>query len=346
MKRIVSAVLSAVMLFSLCVGVFADQCAHEYTAQHFEANCREAEHTVYTCVSCGASYTKYAYEYDDPGTFSFVFETERNDTEGTLTLNATLVNNPGLSIGIMEVGYNSETLRPVSFANGVVWNRDEINMGKEVNLERHPLRIYAERTSEEINYANGLYFTIVFSIIDPVGDYGFEYTLRKADFANVANGQSFLPGVIDLTGKRETGDHVLSETVISPTCTESGYTLQSCTLCDFSEKVLETEPLGHEPGEITVVKAPTFTEEGYGISTCLRCSAEIDTVIPVLERWRKGDLNNDGKVNISDSHIMKTLITGKLASSSEQMTDAADVNGDGKINASDMNLLKKILVGG
>lgn len=53
-----------------------------------------------------------------------------------------------------------------------------------------------------------------------------------------------------------------------------------------------------------------------------------------------GDVNGDGKVNISDVFTLKTILSGMV-----EETDLSDINGDGKTNLSDILLLKSLLVG-
>ncbi|MDD6094693.1 MAG: dockerin type I domain-containing protein, partial [Clostridia bacterium] len=53
-----------------------------------------------------------------------------------------------------------------------------------------------------------------------------------------------------------------------------------------------------------------------------------------------GDLNNDGKVNVTDANIIKKMITGSAA-----QIGAADINNDTKINAQDANNLKAMVLG-
>ena len=60
----------------------------------------------------------------------------------------------------------------------------------------------------------------------------------------------------------------------------------------------------------------------------------------VEETAEKGDVNGDGKVNISDVFTLKTILAGMADESS-----ASDVNGDGKTNLADILLLKSLLIG-
>ncbi len=344
MKKIISMILAAAFVLTLCIPVLADSpCDHRYTAEHHEKNCQSAGYTVYTCALCSDTYTKYDYEYDDPGVFAIVFSTVRDDDNMTLTLTAEIINNPGLTIGIMEVGYNRDTLTATSIYNGDIWPDNEISFGAG-GASRYPLKVYSEHMTDDLLYDNGTYFEAEFSILDPDGDYGFQYIILRNNFGNF-DAQFFTPPAIDLAGKAELGCHLFEDTVIAPTCTEKGYTVRTCSVCGYSESTDETEPLGHTPGEATVIVPPTLTEEGVTLSLCTVCGGEVYGTVPVLERWERGDINNDKKVNVADCNLLKKLIIGQMSSENIQLFDAADLNGDDKINVTDMNILKKMLVG-
>lgn len=91
------------------------------------------------------------------------------------------------------------------------------------------------------------------------------------------------------------------------------------------------------------LKEPTFFEEGRELHTCTGCGGTVEVSVPTLERWAKGDLNNDGTVNSIDSNMIKRIIVGYSAS--EQAMDAADILEDGEVNAMDSAMLKKMISG-
>ena len=55
----------------------------------------------------------------------------------------------------------------------------------------------------------------------------------------------------------------------------------------------------------------------------------------------KGDVNGDGKVNVSDVTKLINMILGIIPTNQ----DAADVNADGKVNVSDVTALINIILG-
>lgn len=58
--------------------------------------------------------------------------------------------------------------------------------------------------------------------------------------------------------------------LISPTCTEGGYTLKKCSICGYEEKLDEKEALGHNYIETETV-AVGCEQDGYVESQCDRC---------------------------------------------------------------------------
>ncbi len=346
MKKTLSIILALATLFSLCVSVGAAGCSHNYTAVHCDANCVSAEHTVYTCSLCGDTYTKYAWEHDDTGDFTLLFETVRDDTAGTLTLNSTMLNNPGLLTAVVKVAFDDTVLSPVSFSNGVIWDDSDIGLGSgTINLQKRPLNVYFEHaSSNDPVRGNGAFFSVEFEILDPDGAYGFQFIANPKNFVDF-NAVYYPPTVVDKTGKRELGGHVYDPAVTSPTCTEAGYTTLTCRFCRHTEQTDAVDPLGHVPGAPTYIQQATIYEAGYIQSLCTRCGEEVRQVIPALERWRKGDLNNDDKINAVDANLMLMLVLGISTDVGVQMTDAADINSDEKTNPTDMNMLKQMIMG-
>ncbi len=65
-------------------------------------------------------------------------------------------------------------------------------------------------------------------------------------------------------------NYKVSETV-SPTCVKHGYTVEQCQRCSLRRVIEGDEPLGHEFGlETFTVVEPTCSSEGYTEYTCLR----------------------------------------------------------------------------
>ena len=93
-----------------------------------------------------------------------------------------------------------------------------------------------------------------------------------------------------------------------------------------------------DDGVVTV--EPTTESEGVMTYTCVLCGETKTEAIPVIEAWLKGDINNDGKINLADIYLAKTLVANGDVGFDPLAVDAADMNSDGKINLADIMLLK------
>ena len=343
MKKLISIVMALLTLAALVLPAAAG-CIHSYIPQHFPASCLEPEHTVYTCGHCGDTYTKYAWEYNEPNGFALVFDTVRSDENSTLALTVTVLNNPGLLISHLTVGYDAAVLSPESYINGEVWDKEDymgFSGGADlVNLENNPVKIYTEEGSTESNRKSGVYFTLIFNILDPDGDYGFSYYINPKNFVDF-EGHFFNPQVIDVAGKRELSAHSYITEITPATCTQDGISRTVCTVCKAvkSEEILKSP--GHIYGDNVVEEESTGTSKhGHLVKTCTGCGDRIETLLPF-----RGDADNDGKVNAVDANIIKQYVIGILVPDSELTLYAVDINRDKKINSVDANMIKLLVLG-
>ncbi|MCD8006670.1 MAG: hypothetical protein LUF29_06830, partial [Oscillospiraceae bacterium] len=75
--------------------------------------------------------------------------------------------------------------------------------------------------------------------------------------------------------------HTYEAVVTAPTCTETGYTTYTCSVCGDSYVADETAALGHS--YVAVVTSPTCTEQGYTTHTCSVCGdSYVDTYTAAL----------------------------------------------------------------
>lgn len=78
-------------------------------------------------------------------------------------------------------------------------------------------------------------------------------------------------------------DHLYEETVVSPTCTERGYTLYACRWCGSSYKRQYTRVLEHSFGEWTISGFSDDMSEVIAERSCIRCdeagSATFENVV-------------------------------------------------------------------
>lgn len=66
-------------------------------------------------------------------------------------------------------------------------------------------------------------------------------------------------------------EHHYSQTVIAPTCTADGYTINKCTDCELEYYSNNVTKLGHNYSFSKTV-TPTCTAQGYDLYTCTRCN--------------------------------------------------------------------------
>lgn len=108
-------------------------------------------------------------------------------------------------------------------------------------------------TTSYVSYTSGSQYTELgtysFYCVDNAGNQSSTYTITLAD-SHV---------------------HSYSASVISPTCTESGYTLHSCS-CGASYTDNDTPPLGHNYSDWTMVNATSCTSSGTRKAYCTRCN--------------------------------------------------------------------------
>ena len=67
-------------------------------------------------------------------------------------------------------------------------------------------------------------------------------------------------------------------------------------------------------------------------------SENVSQTFEIINDYKKGDINGDGKINIKDWNILYAYINETMTLSSEEL-QRADVNEDGKINVKDLNRL-------
>lgn len=128
---------------------------------------------------------------------------------------------------------------------------------------------------------------------------------------------------------------------ISPSCTESGYTEHTCTLCGAVFRDTEVPAAGHSFGAWTVSREPTPQEPGERTRSCQVCGHTEREALPWVD-VAPGDATHDGKVNGLDLILLRQYLAGW-----DVTADAcgADCNGDGKVNGLDLILLRQYLAG-
>ena len=82
--------------------------------------------------------------------------------------------------------------------------------------------------------------------------------------------------------KHDEADHVWTETVIEPTCTEPGHTVKTCD-CGETVSGNEVPALGHDWSDWNIEVPATDTTEGSRSRSCSRCEATETETIPTTE---------------------------------------------------------------
>lgn len=74
-----------------------------------------------------------------------------------------------------------------------------------------------------------------------------------------------------------------SSNVVAPTCTESGYTLYTCTVCGGTMQADVVPALGHDMSDWVVEASATCVADGLQAKTCSRCQFREEEVLPKLD---------------------------------------------------------------
>ena len=102
---------------------------------------------------------------------------------------------------------------------------------------------------------------------------------------------------------------------------------------------------------ISNVSTGTYTLKAKSSDGSLNGSAEItvkaDSILNAdvtLQKWQKGDVDMNGKIDINDANIMKQYLAGNTTLSPEQLA-LFDVTGDNKVDVNDPNQVLQWLAG-
>ena len=114
--------------------------------------------------------------------------------------------------------------------------------------------------------------------VDQMGTEQSYYAL--AAYMRLTGGRSFLYDMNDVCIKHVFGEWTVTK---AATCTETGVSTRTCTVCGEAKETKDIPALGHKFGEWTVTKAATCTETGVSTRTCTVCGEAKETKdIPAL----------------------------------------------------------------
>ena len=88
--------------------------------------------------------------------------------------------------------------------------------------------------------------------------------------------------------------HDYKSEVKAPTCTEMGYTTNTCTRCGDTNKSDYTEPAGHKPGNWIIDKEPTTDSEGSKHKECENCGEKLETA-EIEKIYNSGTTDSKGE---------------------------------------------------
>ena len=88
--------------------------------------------------------------------------------------------------------------------------------------------------------------------------------------------------------------HDYKSEVTAPTCTEMGYTTNTCSRCGDTNKSNYTEPTGHKPGDWIIDKEPTTDSEGSKHKECTVCGEKLETQ-PIEKIYNSATTDSKGE---------------------------------------------------
>ena len=88
--------------------------------------------------------------------------------------------------------------------------------------------------------------------------------------------------------------HDYKSEVTAPTCTEMGYTTNTCSRCGDTNKSNYTEPAGHKPSDWIVDKQPTTDSDGSKHKECTECGEKLETQ-PIEKIYNSATTDSKGE---------------------------------------------------
>ena len=88
--------------------------------------------------------------------------------------------------------------------------------------------------------------------------------------------------------------HDYKSEVTAPTCTEMGYTTNTCSRCGDTTKSNYTEPAGHKPSDWIIDKEPTTDSEGSKHKECTVCGEKLETQ-PIEKIYNSATTDSKGE---------------------------------------------------
>lgn len=137
--------------------------------------------------------------------------------------------------------------------------------------------------------------------------------------------------------------HDIKSTVVAPTCTEPGYTINECTRCDFTETVDITDALGHSTDSSNY----RLTDGNKLVKDCTKCNEPIEMTTYTVDLSNLADFELVGVAKYESAKNKLTLISSSIVSkfelsgSAENLTvslDATDASIDTEIKLNNASI--------
>ncbi len=169
------------------------------------------------------------------------------------------------------------------------------------------------------------------------GDITFTYNRIKQEdgvwtYAHDANLQIYNHNVLKehpatVVVDRKTSDHEHQfevKEVVAPTCTEGGYTVEKCKLCDRERNTNPTEALGHDWDEGKETTPATTEHAGVMTFTCKRCGETKTARIPRIPGGGLADVDFTAQADAGKYEIVNKDTAAVTEDTGIQLTPTAD----------------------
>ncbi len=227
-------------------------------------------YTIYTCGSCGHSYSE-----ENPAETTYDAVSALTEGESYVIVASNYALTQGSSAGKTSVTVSNGSITS-NVSDAMIWT---YTGGK----------LYNEASGTYINYSgSSSRKTITFSSSGvsvsyssnklKLGSYSLYYSNNSGFSARSSGSTVTLYQVNEAFGG--TGAHTYETTTIAPTCTEDGSVTYTCTSCGYSYSEVLAADGSHSYEAVTV--APTCTEAGSVTYTCTLCGDAYSEEIAAL----------------------------------------------------------------